>query len=160
MRVGDLVITSNLGEMKIYKAEPRDLEAEAGLKPQNVKLDLINTIDYVEAHWNLKDIVTDEAGRFKADTGKMGGSIGQRHELENKMEEDVIKAIADDISKIISESNPPKWFLALPENIFSRVYEKIAAEAKNSLFKYIEKDLTKEDKNKIPDIFQKEGKRP
>ncbi|BAF69670.1 host attachment protein [Nitratiruptor sp. SB155-2] len=164
MKIGDIVIVANLGEMKIYKANPRDLEAEAGLKPQNIKLDQINGIDYVEAHWKVKDIVTDEAGRFKADAGKMGGNSGERHELEKKMEEDVIKAIAEDIAKTVAEQNPPKYFLALPENIFSRVWQKVEAlqakypDAVNKLFRYVEQDLTKTDKNKLPDIFKTQGK--
>ncbi|BCD59856.1 MULTISPECIES: host attachment protein [unclassified Nitratiruptor] len=164
MKIGDIVIVANLGEMKVYKANPRDLEAEAGLKPQNIKLDQINAIDYVEAHWKVKDIVTDEAGRFKADAGKMGGNAGERHELEKKLEEDVIKAIAEDIAKTVAEQNPPKYFLALPENIFSRVWQKVEGlqakypEAVNKLFRYVEQDLTKTDKNKIPEIFKNQGK--
>lgn len=158
MKVGDLVIVANLGEMKVYRANPRDLEAEAGLKPDHIKLDLINAIDYVEAHWKLKDIVTDEAGRFKADAGKMGGNAGERHELEKKMEEDVIKAIAADIAKVVEQNNPPKYFLALPQNIFKRVWDKVAGEAKNKLFRYVEEDLTKTDKNRLPEIFKEKGK--
>ncbi len=158
MKVGDIVIVANLGEMKVYQANPRDLEAEAGLKPQNIKLDQVNAIDYVEAHWKLKDIVTDEAGRFKADAGKMGGNAGERHELEKKMEEDVIKALADDITKIVAEYNPPKYFLALPQTIFNRVWERVGSDAKAKLFRYVEEDLTKTDRNKLPEIFKEKGK--
>ncbi len=158
MKVGDIVIVANLGEMKIYQANPRDLEAEAGLKPQNIKLDQVNAIDYVEAHWKLKDIVTDEAGRFKADAGKMGGNAGERHELEKKMEEDVIKALAEDITKIVAEYNPPKYFLALPQTIFNRVWERVGNDAKAKLFRYVEEDLTKTDRNKLPEIFKEKGK--
>ncbi len=158
MKVGDIVIVADLGEMKVYKANPRDLEAEAGLKPDHIKLDLVNAIDYVEAHWKLKDIVTDEAGRFKADAGKMGASAGERHELEKKMEEDVIRAIAADISKVVAEYNPPKYFLALPHTIFKRVMDKVEPNAKEKLFRYIEEDLTKTDKNRLPEIFKERGK--
>ncbi len=163
MKVGDLVIVGNLGEIKVFKASPRDLEAEAGLKPQNIKLDLINSVDYVESHWRVSDIVTDEAGRFKADAGKMGANVGERHELEKKMEEDVIKAIAEDIAKVVEENDPPKYFLALPKNIFKRVWAQIEAlsakypQTTKKLFRYLEEDLTKTDKNKIPEIFANKG---
>jgi phosphotransferase system enzyme I (PtsI) len=40
MRVGDLVIIATLGEIKAFIANPRTPEAEAGLKPNEVKLDL------------------------------------------------------------------------------------------------------------------------
>jgi hypothetical protein len=39
MKVGDLVIVAGLREIKAYKANPRTPEAEAGLKPNEVKLD-------------------------------------------------------------------------------------------------------------------------
>ncbi|MRI58654.1 MAG: hypothetical protein C6H99_04000 [Epsilonproteobacteria bacterium] len=158
MKVGDIVIVADLGEMKVYRAEPRDLEAEAGLKPTNVKLDLINAVDYVEAHWKVKDIVTDEAGRFKADAGKMGANAGERHGLEAKMEEDVIRAIAEDITKMVEQYNPPKYFLALPQPIFKRVWDRVGPQAKQKLFRYIEEDLTKMDKNRLPQMFKEKGK--
>ena len=158
MKVGDIVIVADLGEMKVYEARPRDLEAEAGLKPTNIKLDLVNAVDYVEAHWNVKDIVTDEAGRFKADAGKMGGNVGERHGLEAKMEEDVIRAIAEDITKMVEQYNPPKYFLALPQPIFKRVWDRVGPQAKQKLFRYIEEDLTKMDKNRLPELFKEKGK--
>ncbi len=157
MKVGDIVIVANLGEMKVYKAEPRDLEAEAGLKPQNIKLDQVNAVDYVEAHWKVKDIVTDEAGRFKAPNGTNGG-ITEKHGIEAKMEEDVIKAIAADIDRLVGEYNPPKFFLALPQTIFRRVWDRVGNETKAKLFRYIEEDLTKTDKNRLPEIFKEKGK--
>ena len=157
MKVGDIVIVADLGEMKVYKAEPRDLEAEAGLKPQNIKLDLVNAIDYVEAHWKVKDIVTDEAGRFKAPNGTSGG-ITERHGIEAKMEEDVIRAIAEDIDKMVAQYNPPKFFLALPQTIFKRVLDRLSQETKTKLFRFIEEDLTKTDKNQLPELFKEKGK--
>ncbi len=159
MKVGDIVIVADLGEMKIYRAEPRDLEAEAGLKPDNVKLDLIDAKDYVEAHWDIKDIVTDEPGRFKGGSQGRGNftqeSAGERHELEKHVEEDVINAIARDIDETVSDQNPPKWFLALPETIFDRVMAKVSDAAKGKLFKSVKKDLVKTNKNDLIEIFKK-----
>ena len=164
MKVGDIVIVSSLGEMKVYKANPRDLEAEAKLRPEYIRLDLINSLDYVESHWRVQDIVTDEAGRFKSNSEKMGANIGEKHELEKKMEEDVIKAIAEDIAEIVAENNPKKYFLALPQNVFKRVWSYIEALSSKypgvieKLFRYVEEDLTKEDKSKLPEIFKERGK--
>lgn len=163
MKVGDIVIVADLGEMKVYKAEPRDLEAEAGLKPQNIKLDLVNAVDYVEAHWKVKDIVTDEAGRFQS-PNKSNRGIAEKHGIEAKLEEDVIKAIAEDIARFVNEYNPPKYFLALPENIFKRVWSQVESlkakypDVVNKLFRFVEEDLTKTDKNRLPEIFKEKGK--
>jgi hypothetical protein len=153
MKVNDLVIVASLGEMKVYKANPRDLEAEAGLKPDHVKLDLINAFDYVESHMKLQDITTDEPGQFKGDANGMR-SHGEPHNLEAKLEEDVIKAIADDINKIVKENNPPKLFLAVAEPIFDRVYSKLDKEVKGKVFRSLKKDLTKADKNRLIEEFK------
>ncbi len=159
MKVGDIVIVADLGEMKIYKAQPRDLEAEAGLKPDHVKLDLIDAKDYVAAHWKVQDIVTDEAGQFKGGSQGRGeftqGSVGERHELEKRVEEEVIEAIAADIEATIAEQNPPKWFLGLPETIYDRVMAKVGDGAKGKLFHSLKKDLIKTNKNDLVDIFKK-----
>jgi hypothetical protein len=159
MKVGDIVIVADLGEMKIYRAEPRDLEAEAGLKPDHVKLDLIDAKDYVASHWKINDIVTDQAGQFKGGSQGRGeftqGSVGERHELEKKVEEDVIKAIAEDINATIAANNPPKWFLGLPETIYDRVMNRVDNAAKGSLFYSVKKDLVKTNKNDLIGIFRK-----
>jgi len=158
MKVGDIVIVSNLGEMKVYKAAPRDLEAEAGLKPEHVKLDLINSRDYVLSHWSVNDIVTDQAGQFKGGSQGQGsftqGSIGDDHHLKDKVEAEVIDAIAADISDAVDANDPEKWYLALPEMIYNRVMEKVSPAAKEKLSKGLEKDLVKADKNDIVEKFK------
>jgi protein required for attachment to host cells len=158
MKVGDLVIVADLGEMKVYRAEPRDLEAEAGLKPSHVKLDLIDAKDYVVSHWKVSEVVTDQAGQFKGGSQGRGsftqGSIGERHELEKQLEESVIQAIATDISEAVSAHRPAKWFLALPEAIYDRVVGLLKPEVQDKLFKGLKKDLVKTDKNRLIEMFQ------
>lgn len=159
MKVGDIVIVSDLGEMKIYQAKARDLEAEAGLKPDHIKLDLIDTKDYVVSHWKLHEWVTDQAGRFKGGAQSEGvltqGSVGERHGLEKQMEMEVIEMIAKDISDAIATNHPLKWYFGLPETIYNRVMERISAPAKETLFVSLKKDLVKTDKSRLIEIFQK-----
>ncbi|MCF6206332.1 MAG: host attachment protein [Sulfurovum sp.] len=156
MKVGNIVILANLGELKIYEAKPRDLEAEAGLKPDHVKLDLIHDKNYIESHKKVHDVVTDQAGRFKGGSQGKGtftqGSIGEKHTLEQEMEEDVIRQIAEDISSIIVEKNA-RAYLAMPETIFKRVTEQLSSEVKAKLVKTLEKDLMKVDKTELVDLF-------
>uniref|UniRef100_UPI002609F6A2 host attachment protein n=1 Tax=Hydrogenimonas sp. TaxID=2231112 RepID=UPI002609F6A2 len=122
-------------------------------------LDLIDAKDYVVSHWKVNDIVTDQAGQFKGGSQGRGeftqGSIGDRHELEKRVETEVIEAIAQDISDALAASNAAKWYLGLPETIFDRVMEKVSANVKESLFMSIKKDLVKENKNKLVELFQK-----
>ena len=158
MKVGDIAIVADLGELKVYKAAPRDAEAEAGLKPDHVKLDLVNAVDYVASHWKVGDMVSDEAGQFKGGSQSRGGftqgSVGERHGLEQKVEAEVIAQLASDISDAVAEHRPSKWYLALPETIYKRVLEKVAPAAKEKLFKGLEKDLVKKDKNELLELFR------
>lgn len=157
MNVGNMVILANLGEMKVYDAMPRDLEAEAGVKPKNVKLDLVDGRNYVASHWKLNETVTDQAGRFKGGSQGRGtfsrGSIGERHSLENEIEEEVIREIAKDISTIVADKNA-SWYLAMPDMIYKRVMDLLSPAAKEKLIKALEKDLMKSDKTALVEIFR------
>jgi len=163
MKVSDMAIVANLGEMKVYKANPRDLEAEAGLKPNFIKLDLINSFDYLAAHQKLGDVVTDSSGRFASDAGS-GANVGEEHNLENQIEENLIRNLAEDIAKTVESHNPPRLFLALPETISKRVkaeLEKLGAKypsLKKSLYRCLDEDLVKTDKMKLIDFFREKAK--
>jgi hypothetical protein len=156
MKVGDIVILANLGELKVYEANPRDLEAEAGLAPTHIKLDLVNDKNYIDAHKRLHETVTDQAGQFKGGSQGRGeftqGSIGEKHSLEQESEEKIIRQIADDITSIINDK-ATRTFIAMPDMIFRRVLDNVSEEAKARIFKSIEKDLMKVDKTELPEIL-------
>jgi len=157
MVVGDLVILANLGEYKVYDVMPRDLEAEAGMKPRNVKLDLIEEKTYEASHLRLHETVSDQAGRFKGGSQGRGtfsrGSIGEKHSLLQEKEEDVIREIADDLSKIITTKNR-STYVAIPDMIFKRVMERLSPAAKAKVVKTLETDLLKTDKMDLIDLFR------
>ncbi len=156
MKVGNIVILANLGELKVYEAKPRDLEAEAGLKPEHIKLELVTNKNYIESHKKLHEILTDQAGRFKGGSQAKGdfsqGSIGEKHSIEQEIEDDVIRDIAKDISEAIISSDA-KTYLAMPEMIFKRVLDQVNPAAKSKIVKSVEKDLMKVDKTELPDLF-------
>jgi len=158
MKVGDIVILANLGELKVYEANPRDLEAEAGLAPTHIKLDLINDKNYIDAHKKLHDTVTDQAGQFKGGSQGRGeftqGSIGEKHTLEKEIEERVIREIAEDIDTIIAQKHA-RTFVAMPDMIFKRVLEHVSSDAKAKIFKSVEKDLMKVNKTELPEVLSK-----
>jgi len=157
MKVGNIVIVANLGELKVYEAMPRDLEAEAGMKPANVKLDLVDEKRYSESHQKLHEILTDQAGRFKGGGQGRGasftrGSIGDRHTIEQEIEESVLRELSTDISEIITKKSVPVY-LAMPDMIFKRVMDRILPEAKQKVAKTVEKDLMKVNKTELPELF-------
>ena len=61
MNVENIVVLANMGELKVYKARPRDHKAEARIKPENVTLDLIHDRNYLASHQKLHEVLTNQA---------------------------------------------------------------------------------------------------
>jgi len=153
MKVGDLVIVATLGEIKAYIANPRTPEAEAGLKPNEVKLDLIKAIDIVEAHKKLQDLITGLEGSYKP--GFLNKSVsGERHNLKAEIYRESIKTVAEDIDMLIEEFGNKKVFLSLPKVIANDVLSNM--KYKDKIYRLVEKDLLKTDKNRLIDEFKPE----
>ncbi len=153
MKVGDLVIVATLGEIKAYKAAPRTAEAEAGLKPEEVKLDLIKAVDIVEAHKKLQDLITGLEGSYKP--GFLNKAVsGERHNLKEEIYKESIKNLVEDIDMIIDEMGDKKVFLSIPKTIANDVLSRL--KNRDRLFRVVEKDLLKTDKNKLIEEFKPE----
>jgi len=153
MKVGDLVIVATLGEIKAYRANPRTPEAEAGLKPNEVKLDLITAIDIVEAHKKVQDLVTGIEGSNKPGFLNRAFS-GENHNLKAEIYKEAVKSVAEDIDMLIEKYGDKKVFLSLPKTIVKDVLGYLKNSAK--IFRIVEKDLLKTDKNKLIDEFKPE----
>ncbi len=154
MRVGDLVIVASLGEIKAYIANPRTLEAEAGLKPNEVKLDLVKAIDIVESHKRLNDLITGiDEGVKKAGFLNRAAS-GEKHNLKEEIYKEAIKCVAEDIDMLIDEMGEKKVFLSLPQIIADDVLNNL--KNKDKIYRIVKKDLLKTDKNALIDEFKPE----
>jgi len=147
MRVGDLVIVASLGEIKAYRANPRTPEAEVGLKPTEVKLDLETAIDIIEAHKRISEIL-DYQGDVKKSGFLQRASSGENHNLKEEVYREIIEVVAEDINNLIK--NEKRVFVALPKTIANDILEKIDT---SKVVKVIEKDLIKADKKKIEELF-------
>ena len=154
MKVGDLVIIASLGEIKAYKAAPRTLEAEAGLKLNEVKLDLVKAIDIIEAHKRLNDLITGlDEGVKKAGFLNRAAS-GEKHNLKEEIYKEAIKCVAEDIDMLIDEMGERKVFLSLPQTIADDVLNYV--KNRDKIFRLVKKDLLKTDKNKLIEEFKPE----
>ncbi len=152
MKVGDLVIVASLGEIKAYKAAPRTLEAEAGLKPNEIKLDFLTAIDVVESHKKLSDLITDTTGDVKKAGFLNRAASGENHNLKDEIYKEAVKAVAEDIDMLIERYGDKKVFLSLPKIISNDVLN--AMKYSDKIFRLIEKDLLKTDKNKLIEEFK------
>lgn len=153
MRVGDLVIVATLGEIKAYVANPRTPEAEAGLKPNEIKLDLITSIDILTAHKRVSELVTGIEGANKPGFLNRAFS-GENHNLKAEIYKEAVKSVAEDIDMLIDKYGDKKVFLSLPKHIAKDVLDNVKNRSK--IYRIVEKDLLKTDKNKLIDEFKPE----
>ena len=151
MRVGDLVIVASLGEIKAYIANPRTPEAEAGLKPNEIKLDLIKSVDILTAHKRISDMVTGIEGANKPGFLNRAFS-GENHNLKQEIYKEAVKAVAEDIDAIIEENDAKRVFLSLPKQIVKDVLNDMKRD--NKVYRLVEKDLLKIDKNRLIEEFK------
>ena len=154
MKVGDLVIIATLGEIKAFLASPRTPEAEAGLKPSEIKLDLVEDVDIVEAHKKLQDLITGLEGSFQL-TFLNKSVSGENHNLKQEIYKEAVKNVVEDIDLIIEKFGKKKIFLSVPEIIANDITEKI--KNKDKIFRIIKKDLLKIDKNRLINEFKPEN---
>ncbi len=148
IKTGDRIVVVSKGELKLYEAKPRTLEAEAGLKEYEVKLDLIRDEDYIAAHKKISESVSDEAGRFKNAGEAHGVSVGEDHNLEEEIENRLLRLTAEDIDAIAAESNA-KIFLTVPETVEKELMALLDAATREKIIKTVPKDLIKTDKEEL-----------
>lgn len=174
MVAGEIVIVADLGQFKAYKAQERmpDAmrlerggkytvidEAKIGQASENVKLDLIKDIDYIDAHKSLRDVMSDEPGQWQGGKNPFSAqgvgprSHGQDH-LEEDIERRIVKALVGDISDLIKKEGPSGWYLALPEKIYNPVLEGLDKTIKTTLKISLAKDLTKVHRSDLVDFFK------
>lgn len=138
-----IVVISDLGHFKAYRLSKTDRGT--------AMLELIESIDSIEAHGKYSDKMSDRAGNFGGAVGKTAEAKGSGETLNIVMETEkrVIKKIAGFINKMVKDENPDSWYLAAEKAINSQVLNAIDPEVKTKLAKSIPANLTKADKSEI-----------
>jgi hypothetical protein len=139
---GNIIVVANLGGFDAYK-----VEAITGIDPQETRnvsagtqkvrrnLTSIKKFEYIEPHTHTSDDMSDQLGN-------QGHNTGEQHNRSLEAERRGIQQIADDISALISDTNPPKWHLAFPQENLNKLTEMLDAKTKGTLETSIGKDLT------------------
>ena len=151
-----LLIVGNLGELKIYKIKyqldinPKDNfhtshKHHKGTIQEHLEFELICDENFIDAHKNISDIVTDKEGHYE---GPFGSASGEAHNLELTIEDRVLHLIAKHINQILKNSNYDKFIFTFPKEYNSYLLNLI--DSKDKLYKNIEENLVK---NKAEEII-------
>jgi len=146
-----MLVVGNLGELKAYKIKyelninPKDNahtshKHHKGQLVENLSFELINDEAFIEAHKKISDIVTDKQGHFE---GPFGGVSGDGHNLEIEIVNRLLKLIANEINRIVKNSNPKKWFLAFPKAYNKELLSLLSDDIKANLKINLEENLVK-----------------
>ena len=95
---------------------------------------------------------------YEGDVKKAGflnrAASGEKHTLKDEIYREAVKAVAEDIDLLIEEFGDKKVFLSLPKTVSEDVMNNM--KYKDKIFRLVEKDLLKTDKNKLIDEFKPE----
>ncbi len=92
------------------------------------------------------DIVTDQSGRFsrKSPSGQEGGmSTGGGHNLDQEVERQAVKRVAEIIAKFVADAGYPRWRLIAPGKILHGLVEELPESTRSKITDTESSDLTK-----------------
>jgi hypothetical protein len=146
--VNEIIILADLGHFRAYRISKGAMD--------RTKIDLIESFDTLEGHGKLGEKVTDSAGRFGVDGGRIKGGtgFGEPHNIELETKKRLIKLIARDISSLIERENCQKWYFAASKMINNQIVDNLNHNIQKKLQKNISSNLTKIDKSEILQHFE------
>ena len=143
--MNEVIILADLGHFRAYKVSKGAMD--------RVKIELVESFDTLEGHGKLGEKVTDSAGRFGVDGGRLkgGAGFGEPHNIELETKKRLIKLIAHDINALVKRESCHKWYFAASKTINNQIIEYLDPDIQKKLEKNIPSNLTK---IKITDILQ------
>lgn len=133
-----VIVMANLGHLKIYRV----LETPT----RGRKLELIEEMEFPEAHGHFLDKVTDMAGRFPVSTGAgpgTGMSRGEALSAELETQRRLIKLIAQRIESTLQTERPEYWHFASSPEIHSAILNELSPDLRQRIIRRVHADLTK-----------------
>ncbi len=119
MTPSSLVIVTDRGGLKAYRVNETPTRGPS--------LQLVQAFNITDAHGRLIDKVSDQAGRFPvsdvAGAHHGAASIAERTRLDVETDRRILKELADQITKIVSQNGKEGWSFAAPAEIHSAIVE-------------------------------------
>ncbi|MDY0402167.1 host attachment protein [Sulfurovum sp.] len=155
---GHIIIIANLGGLEAYRVETIEgadrqetRNVAAGTQKERTNLRSITKIDYIEPHTRTSEDMSDQLGRRGYSSGEpssgeghgiqLSTSSGEPHNIALEEERRGMQLIAEDITRLVSDTKPKRWHLAFPKENLDRLCELIDTKTKETLGKSIGKNL-------------------
>lgn len=147
MNINSVVIAANLGHLKAFRVEETPNRGQ--------KLQLIEDIEFPEAHGRFTDKVTDLAGRFPVSGGAYPGtqmSIAETLAVDLEAEKRLAKLVSEEIEKYTADA--PSWYFAATSEIQNAILENLKRPTRDKLQRSVACDLTKAPVSNVQEHFQ------
>lgn len=141
-----IVIVASLGELKIFDVKKIENIIDDELKV-SYNLELLKSMDFIDEHKRISEIVSDEAGNFNE------GTLDDADKLLIEEKHKVVKKIAKEINDIAKSEEPKQLFLAFEKELSDKLMDHLNPKTKDILTKVIYKDLVNTHKDKILSYF-------
>ena len=128
-RMSTLVIAVNLGHLKAFRVVETPTRGR--------KLDLIDEMEFPEAHGHYVDKVTDMAGPGSA------MSTGEALTAGLDIQRRLIKLIAERITVVLNGERPEYWHFAANPEVHQAILNELAPELSERVVRHVQADLTK-----------------
>lgn len=126
---GKRIIAADMGGLKSYRV---DYISETG----RYHVEALEDIDYIEGRKTTGDMISDERGNFHH-------SSGENHSLEHHAQQELVRMVAGDISKILADAQPRSCYLAFPARHHNELLAALSETARQAIAKSVSADLRK-----------------
>jgi hypothetical protein len=147
MNMNSIVIAANLGHLKAYRVEETPNRGQ--------KLQLIEDIEFPEAHGRFIDKVTDLAGRFPVSSGAHPGvqmAHAETLTVDLEVERRLVRLVCEQIESHTADAT--SWYFAANNEIQRAVLDNLKRPTREKLVRAVACDLTKAPAAEVQDHFK------
>lgn len=148
-----LIIVADRGSLKAYRVNETPNRGPG--------LQLVQAVDFTDAHGRYQDKLTDQAGRFpvgdgggQAGSGRHMNAIAERQGLETENDRRLFKQLADNITDVVKTEGVEGWSFAASAQIYSSIADLLPPAVRDRIVEHVKSDLVKTDIAQLPEHFR------
>jgi hypothetical protein len=138
---GTVVVATDLGAFKAYRLSHTSRKTP--------RLEVIEEMELVDGHGKLGDKVTDQAGRYRAPTLRMGMSYGERQKIDLELRRRLIKQVAGRLRNLITRPEIESCYFAASPEVNEQILEEAGPATRAKIEKNVTSNLTHAEKSEL-----------
>ena len=136
-----MIVATDLGTFKAYRLLHTHLHTP--------RLEVIEQVEFVDAHGKLGDKQTDQAGRYKVPTQDMAMSYGERQKIELELRRRLIKQAAEQLRSVVANREVETCYFAASSEINDQILDEAGPEVRRKIEKNLGCNLANAEKGEL-----------